>query len=255
MGVFEKRNDIVDEYLRILEADDQHEISVSLLAHCMNMNRKTFYYYFKDIESMHVWIFRRDLARILESNYTKPNLVFEDDKDSVFSPFPYYARLHVGEGLMNQASFFMDLATCLSSRKALYAKMLADNRRGGFVDYIHRLYQKAIAEDARYILSDRNVSETAIEFISDWITGAFLARIVTMVLRRANPLTMDKIAPFSNIQHEILYMYSTFDYDSESDRLALPDRTWLREESAKKNQKARQVKGSGQGAPSEAGKS
>lgn len=226
MKIHSRREDLVRAFIELSEATGPKAVTASAVARRAGVSRKTFYYHFQSIEELHIWMFRKDLGAVLEHNYPKSQLVYEEDPESPTAEFPYYARVLLSERLMSQAPFFEHLGRVLGSRSWLYAELLESNRKGGFLDYLHRLYEKAMLEDASVVLEGHEISDSALAFISKWLTGAFLSRMVTM-LRYGEPYgSMDDISPFCNIQHEILYLYHLCEFDPSSSRVVFPERSW-----------------------------
>lgn len=223
-----RKEDIVRAFIELSEEKGAKHVTVTAIVNRLGVSRKTFYYHFQSIDELHIWMFRRELGAVLEYNYPKSQLVYEEDPESSTAELPYYARVFLSERLMSQALFFECLGRVLGARAAIYSDLLESNRKGGFLDYLHRLYERAIHEDAAIVLEGHAVSEYALNFISKWLTGAFLGRMVTM-LRYSEPYgSMDDINPFCNIQHEILYMYHLCEFDPSSSRVVFGESSWGR---------------------------
>lgn len=217
-----RKGEFVQTFVELAKTMGANRVTVSAVARRLGMSRKAFYYHFQSIDELQVWMFRRDLGAVLEYNYPRSQLIYEDDQASPTASFPYYARVFLNDRLMSQAPFFEHLGKVLGSQGWLYAELLESNRKGGFLDYLHRLYEGAMLEDASIVLAGNEISDSALAFISKWITGAFLGRMVAM-LRYGEPYeSMDDISPFCNIQHEILYLYHLCEFDPSSNRIVFP---------------------------------
>lgn len=217
----ETKDAIVATFIAMTEEAQSQAVTIVSLVDALGISRKTFYYYFHSLDALVEFIFRQDLALILTDNYPRKNLVF-DDNDPVYREYPYYARVY-GEGKhMSQTTFFVHLIDCLNQRRAFYSVFLRERRRDGLGDYLYRLYSKALREDAVFVLEGKELSDFALEFIADWIAGAFLDRLTRRLLSNKPLKTKEDIEPFGNIQHDILYLYRLSTYNEKKSRIDFP---------------------------------
>lgn len=208
MSCKDRKEELVGAYLRLCEAGDPLKVNVSMLSRSLGISRKTFYYYFSSREDLDVLIFRRDIARLLHDHYEEDDLVYEAEPDEGFEDLPYYVRHVVEPRYIDNASFFSDLSKCFASRQHYYACLFRDTRKGGMLDYLFKLYREALREDASLVLEGCDVGDVALDHIADWITHAFLDEMAAWVMTGRPVKENQAIAPFSNIQHDILRMYA-----------------------------------------------
>ena len=191
-------------FIELAEHEPLDKISVSDIVAASNKNRKTFYYHFDGKDSLAQWIFRRDMADVLTQSIKEDELVHEDCLGGRFPALPYYMRRKSGVRSLDGSVFIEMLATCLQNRRSFYAKLLRKTGPESLREYLKELYVPAMADDIRFILSNRYLAECNIRFLSEFYVGA----IVTYVSDKlCDPICTDILAdikPFQNIVHSSL---------------------------------------------------
>lgn len=180
------------------------KISVSDIVAASGKNRKTFYYHFEGKESLIRWIFRRDLADVLNQRIDREELVYERDAQDALPSLPYYVRRKAGVRSLDGSVFNEMLATCFQARRSYYAKVLRQSGPDSLQAYLRKLYVPALADDIRFILSNRYLAEGNIHFLSEFYAGAILAYIVDKVCDPSCPEILADVKPFENIVHSSL---------------------------------------------------
>ena len=188
----------LDEHLPI------QKISVSDIVAASGKNRKTFYYHFEGKESLIRWIFRRDLADVLSQRIDREELVYERDGEGALPTLPYYVRRKAGVRSLDGSIFNEMLATCFQARRSYYAKVLRQSGPDSLQAYLRRLYVPALADDIRFILSNRYLAEGNVRFLSEFYAGAILAYMVDKVCDPTCPEILADVKPFENIVHSSL---------------------------------------------------
>ena len=204
MGSLDTMGLLGNSFIELAERQPIEKISVSDIVAASGKNRKTFYYHFESKENLIRWVFRRDLADVLQEHVAADDLVFEADGDETFPTLPYYVHKKVGVRSLDGSVFFEMLAKCFEKRPSYYAKTLRISGPNSLQDYLYRLYVPAMASDIRFILSNRYLSEGNVRFLSEFYTGAILSYIEHKVCDpTCNDITAD-IRPFQNIVHSSL---------------------------------------------------
>lgn len=191
-----------DAFVELAEQRPLEKISVSDIVAASGKNRKTFYYHFEGKSHLIRWVFRSDLAHMLQNRFEGARLVYEEDREGPMAELPYYAFKKVGIRSLDGSDFLRTLSDTFQNRRSYYAKALRSDEPDGLRAYLHELYTPALANDIRFILSNRSLDEANVRFLAEFYTGA----LVTYMTNRLNdPSVQDvfsDIEPFENIIHD-----------------------------------------------------
>lgn len=203
MGSVDTMKLMGDAFVSLAERFPLEKISVSDIVAASGKNRKTFYYHFNDKSHLIRWIFRNDLASLLQERFEGASLVYEGCGEYTMPDLPYYTLKKTGIRSLDGSGFFCALADTLQNRRGYYAKALRSNDPDGLRAYLLELYTPALEKGIRFILSNRTLSESSIRFLAEFYTGA----IVTYMANRlccgpAEHDILSDIDPFGNIVHD-----------------------------------------------------
>ena len=193
-----------NSFIELAEHLPIQKISVSDIVAASGKNRKTFYYHFEGKESLIRWIFRRDLADVLNQRIPPEELVYEAEGPQTYPTLPYYVCRKVGVRSLNGSVFLEMLATCFSQRRQFYAKILRISGPDSLQTYLKQLYTTALAQDVRFTLSNRYLAEGNIRFLSEFYAGALVTYIVDKVCDPTCQEILADVKPFQNIVHSSL---------------------------------------------------
>ena len=188
------KESIAQTYKELVRSKRASNIPVHEIAAGSGVSRKTFYYHFPDKIRLVQWIYRSELASVLERSYDEKNLVrpFPSTND-LYPNLPFYARVPVGVRFLDESSFF----------KLFYQLALQENppaiRRG-----FYKLYRQALYGDILFILGGRELPAPALERLASYYTHAAFSQYLDTLLYTNEPLD-DLLPPrFKNITHESL---------------------------------------------------
>ena len=191
-----------DAFVELAEQRPLEKISVSDIVAASGKNRKTFYYHFEGKSHLIRWVFRSDLAHMLQNRFEGARLVYEEDREGPMAELPYYAFKKVGIRSLDGSDFLRTLSDTFQNRRSYYAKALRSDEPDGLRAYLHELYTPALANDIRFILSNRSLDEANVRFLAEFYTGALVSY---MTNRLNDPSVQDvfsDIEPFENIIHD-----------------------------------------------------
>ena len=169
------KNIFAQSFKELLNSNSFDKISVSEICKKSGMNRKSFYYHFKDKYDLVNWIFETEFIDVYSVRQ-------ENEKLEVFSEMLRY--------------FY--------ENRGFYKKLLNVGGQNSFSDYFQELLFTEIKRRLQYIMDTQNVSEFQIYFIVDavvcavkrWITGGnciphaeFLKEMLSCVYMTANHIT------------------------------------------------------------------
>ncbi len=200
------RDLIINEFHSQVIQSSLSQVRVKKIIESLKMNRNTFYYYFNDKYEVALWIFRIDLAKILEKNVPEKYLVYAPmlhDKDLIL---PYYTHHELGARTLDSSNFMKSFAECILQDREFYRKVFNRNEHE-FIDKVVRLFKRPVENDLNYILSGRNLPEVDRQMFINLISRNIVL-IATYILERSNnpeALLNDDINPFWNFLSESLY--------------------------------------------------
>ena len=204
MGTLDTKLLIADALVELCNEQPLKKVSISDIVERTGKNRKTFYYHFEGKESLIRWIFRRDLADVLNQRIPPEELVYEAEGPQTYPTLPYYVCRKVGVRSLNGSVFLEMLATCFSQRRQFYAKILRISGPDSLQTYLKQLYTTALAQDVRFTLSNRYLDEGNIRFLSEFYAGAIVTYIVDKVCDPTCQEILADVKPFQNIVHSSL---------------------------------------------------
>lgn len=211
---------LAEAFARLAQTMPPERVTVAMVADAVGKHRKTFYYHFSDKEQLVIWLFRYDLAKTLIERFPEEMLICEpDEKDSPFSGFPFYARNLKGPGRIYNAPFFSAFAHSIERRRAYYRRIFQTRGPGTLDYYLHQLYCPVIRQDILLLIDyeaslynpliaegvrEKITANASIDFLAEFYTGAFLARIVERLNYAPSRRTTRQIIPFENVVHDSL---------------------------------------------------
>ncbi|MEG0455376.1 MAG: TetR/AcrR family transcriptional regulator C-terminal domain-containing protein [Bacteroides sp.] len=205
MGSLTTKMLLAETFVSLITKSSNGKISVSDIIAASDKTRKTFYYHFHDRDELIIWIFRNDLASMLEEHIDPSQLIYEKTKGDLLSSFPYYARVKKGVRSLDNTIFFQCLHDCVKKRRTYYSIILQDTGLCSLQHYLFDLYMPALKEDIRFILSNRFLKESNIAFLAEFYTGAFISTLIRLTATNEGiSHTLGEIGPFGNIIHSSL---------------------------------------------------
>ncbi len=189
---------IANAFINLVEQKPMSKISVSDIVQASKKNRKTFYYHFRDKNSLIIWIFRNNISDELRRNFSEKELVFPKDENDPFFGMPYYTFIKEGVRQLDGSGFMKTLDTVFLKQQNFYSQALSDSSPSGLMSYLYKLYTPAIQHDIEFTLSNRYLPKENIKFLSVFYTGAILSYYSRKV-RASNKEDFGEIGPFKNI--------------------------------------------------------
>lgn len=202
MGSIDTMKLMRDAFVSLAERFPLEKISVSDIVAASGKNRKTFYYHFNDKSHLIRWIFRNDLASLLQERFEGASLVYEERGEYAMPDLPYYTLKKSGIRSLDGSGFLCAFADTLQNRRTYYAKALRSNDPDGLRSYLLRLYTPALENDIRFILSNRDLSDSSVRFLAEFYTGATITYMANRLCDSADHDLLSDIDPFNNIVHD-----------------------------------------------------
>jgi probable dihydroxyacetone kinase regulator len=130
-----------------------NEISVNNIVERIGINRKTFYYHFKDKYDLVNWIFNSEVVPNLSSSFT-------------LADWP--------EGSLRFCRY-------LQHDKAFYTNALNASGQNSFSEYLYDYIYKQIQRLCLEACDNRPINQADFDFIVDFLTRAFFGVLITWV--------------------------------------------------------------------------
>lgn len=199
MSSEETKKLIAHSFITLVNNTDQMtKVSVSDIVATSHKNRKTFYYHFRDKNSLFVWIFRRDMAAQLRSKFSDSQLLFTTDKHDPSYGLPYYTFVKEGVRQLDISGFIDAFNKVLFEKQKFYKEALVDTTPTGLLAYLYQLYVPALQHDIKFILSNRFLPKENRDFLAQFyasgIIGYFTRKVSAPGIKE-----FGDIGPFKNI--------------------------------------------------------
>lgn len=133
---------------QLLNVTSFSKISVSSLCDACGINRKSFYYHFKDKYDLICWIFESEVSQMMAAH------TFTSDWDLLLGMCKY-----------------------LDENRAFYSKILRIQGQNSFREY----FGKTVADCVKVYYKDRVESPDELEFLSHFLAGALFSTILEWI--------------------------------------------------------------------------
>ncbi|MDR2108853.1 MAG: TetR/AcrR family transcriptional regulator [Coriobacteriales bacterium] len=194
---------IVDVFKGLVAQGQHKKISVQNIAELSGVSRKTFYYHFADKARLIQWVYRFELAGLLEANCATEDLVSLPPGSRLNYPeLPFYARTPVGIRSLDGSQFFGILGEYLQKNREYYRRVITDRPFSNFIRYVISLYQQAIISDIRFILGGRQLPQECLSQLAMYFTNAAITHYFDALLYSNRDLRGLLPEGFLNINHE-----------------------------------------------------
>lgn len=180
--------------------------TISSIIETAGLNRKTFYNHFACKDELVAWIFRRDLAEVLEVNNSDMALLLPPEDPYNFDDLPCYFRNPSATLSLNQAPFFKSLKETFSTNEDYYHILLKSNMRDAFCTYLTALFHGLFLQDIDYFLHGRSMPSEAMEFMSTFFAEGAVSYFTSPFFTQVDKnYDVSDIVPVNNLIHESMY--------------------------------------------------
>lgn len=203
------RDEIAALYMEMVIQVGPEKVRILDIAKRLGINKNSYYYHFSSKYSVAYWIFRRDVARMLDAHFEPEHFVrlevdeFASSKNR-FPELPYYARVPSGARMLDHGIFFKHLVLCLRERQPFYRLMLQDATLDNLSSYMRRLYGGAFMRDIDIIADGRYIPPETQGFLSHSLLSLFMGMLDELVsAQELSPVLLDEAKnPFWNFAAE-----------------------------------------------------
>lgn len=129
------KNALGDALKELVKEKNFNKISITDITDRCGMNRKSFYYHFKDKYELMAWIFENEfLSDFSEIEHDKPDELFIILADYFYNNKDYYSKVFKVEGQNSFADYFRQLIEPFAERKV--KEMMPEYESDFFVTFI-----------------------------------------------------------------------------------------------------------------------
>lgn len=204
------KNEIAEVFMDMVKTSGPDKVCVLDIAKAVGINKNSFYYHFASKYSVAYWIFRNDIAAMLEERFDPDHLVYLKKESNEFgknayADLPYYARVPEGARMLNQGLFFRESVLCLRERRDFYRCMMrSDASVDSLMSYVEKVYGPAFYQDVSLIANGRYLPPATHSFLAGCCLKQYTGMLEELVCMRDLPedVLSDAKNPFWNFAAE-----------------------------------------------------
>lgn len=196
---------IAHAFMELVPKTPTKRVTVTELARYLEIDRKTFYNYFENIDNLMIWIFRDYVATMLEDEkFTSWEKI--TPSSGTFDPYPslpFYAR-QKKNGMLCQELFFKTMAYHWENHRHYYTTVFSSGCYIDLFDYIIELYFPPFREDVEFFLNLRDMPKDAINFLAEYHVMGVFGRLRYHFTQTHKYIMQEEIDPFWNYAHILM---------------------------------------------------
>ena len=196
---------IADAFMLLVPQAPTRRVTVAELTRYLDIDRKTFYNHFDNIDNLMIWIYRDYLATMLG------NPVFDEwekttshpDKFDPYSDMPFYAR-NLQDGTLCQGEYFKRMAYHWENHRQYYSIVFSTSCYVNLVDYIIDLFLPEFRKDVDLYRADREMPDIVADFLAEYHVMGVFGRLRYHFTQTNKFIMQDELEPFWNYAHIML---------------------------------------------------
>lgn len=200
-----KKHEFAMTFMRLVtEAPCNRRVSVVDITNAMGCERKTFYYYFENIDDLIIWIFRASLKNTLETQFAGYPLVKpHPDLQDPYEDWPFYVRIETENRFLAQGPYFKATTYHWVDNRAYYANMFRDDVRmyNNLLEYLIKLYTPAIRDDIVYMLDGKTLAPDVLNFLAEYHVMGIFGRLQWHFGHTRKDIMQKALDPYWNYAH------------------------------------------------------
>lgn len=201
-----------EEFARIFmhlvaDSSSNRRISVVDITNAMGCERKTFYYYFENIDDLVIWIFRYALKSTVEGCFPSRTHIFPHPSlQDPYAEWPFYVRLEAPQHFLAQGPYFKTITYHWEDNRAYYSSMFRNNEPsyGNLFEYLIKLYVPAIKDDVLYMLNGKPVPDDVLNFLAEYHVMGIFGRLQWHFATTRKYIMQKDLDPFWNYAHSCI---------------------------------------------------
>ena len=155
-----RRQEFADTFMHLVtETPCNHRVSVVDITNAIGCERKTFYYYFENVDNLVIWIFRSAFKKIIETQFAEyPQVKPHPELQDPYDDWPFYVRIETEDRFLAQGPYFKAITYHWVDNRVYYANMFRTdaNSYNNLFEYLVNLYVPTIKDDILFMLGNRS---------------------------------------------------------------------------------------------------
>ena len=151
-----RRQEFADTFMHLVtETPCNHRVSVVDITNAIGCERKTFYYYFENVDNLVIWIFRSAFKKIIETQFAEyPQVKPHPELQDPYDDWPFYVRIETEDRFLAQGPYFKAITYHWVDNRVYYANMFRTdaNSYNNLFEYLVNLYVPTIKDDILFML-------------------------------------------------------------------------------------------------------
>lgn len=219
-----------------LVVDSRHNRRVSVvdITNALGCERKTFYYYFENIDDLVIWIVRHTLKSLIEQQFSQyPHIRPDPSLCDPYADWPFYVRIEYPGKFLAQGPYFKATTYHWEDNRAYYSSMFRNDERsyGNLFEYLVRLYTPALKDDIRFMLNGKTIPEDALNFLAEYHVMGIFGRLQWHFACTRQFIMQQDLDPYWNYAHTCIRL--TIDrLGTANDDIALANKQAMQANSA-----------------------
>ena len=191
----------------VAESPRNRRVSVVDITNAVGCERKTFYYYFENIDDLIIWIFRSSFKRTVETEFADFPLVKpHPDLHDPYSDWPFYVRLEAENRFLAQGPYFKRISYHWVDNRDYYTNMFLNDERSynNLLEYLVNLYVPALRDDILFMLDGRPLHPDALNFLAEYHAMGIFGRLQWHFGHTHKEIMQPALDPYWNYAHTCL---------------------------------------------------
>lgn len=203
-----RKQEFAAMFMRLVtETPLNRRVSVVDITNAMGCERKTFYYYFENVDDLVIWIFRYAFKRIVETEFTDCQLVKpHPELQDPYCDWPFYVRIEAEDRFLAQGSYFKAITYHWVENRDYYANMFRTDAHSynNLFEYLVKLYVPAVKDDVRYMLGAKTLPPDVLNFLAEYHVMGIFGRLQWHFGSTHEDIMQSALDPYWNYAHTCL---------------------------------------------------
>ncbi len=201
----DRKREFADAFMQlIVDTPRNRRVNVVDITTYVGCERKTFYYYFENIDDLIIWIFRHNLKTMLETHFAEYPLIKPDPSlQDRYGDWPFYVQIKGANHTLEQGAYFKLSTYHWEDNRAYYENILHNHERGycNLFNYLVNLYIPALKSDLVYLLNGRRIPADVLNFLAEYHVMGIFGRFQWHFATTRKFIMQNDLDPFWNYAH------------------------------------------------------
>ncbi|MRX82132.1 hypothetical protein [Eggerthella guodeyinii] len=200
-----RKHEFAATFMRLVtDSPPNRRVSVVDITNAMGCERKTFYYYFENVDDLIIWIFRSSFKRTVETEFAGCTLVKpHPELHDPYSDWPFYVRIETEDRFLEQGPYFKTISYHWVDNRDYYANMFRIDKRSynNLFAYLVQLYVPAVKDDIRYMLGSKVIPPDVLNFLAEYHVMGIFGRLQWHFGHTHQDIMQSALDPYWNYAH------------------------------------------------------